>query len=288
MDERRTAWLLAFILGGQLLMMAIQAPTSGRGDNFFEGLVLQIVAPVPRAVSAVSARAARFIEALRRQSEIISRNRELRRRIEELEIERMTLRAAERRIQRLEEAGTYTPPPDFDLSAADVVFLDTFSGLNSLLIYIGQASVVVNQPVLTRDGLLGRVVQVAGPYAKVQMIDDQTAAVGAVVERTRRQGVVRSGADSLELDFVPLQADVLAGDRVLTSGFDGVYPRGIPIGVVSEVAKGDDLFYRIAVEWAVDTDRLDHVYLLGPKRLPTVLMDDSGSETQDALAVPAP
>jgi rod shape-determining protein MreC len=115
---------------------------------------------------------------------------------------------------------------------------------------------------------------VAGPYAKVQLVTDRNASVGAMILRTRRQGVVRGGvggSSGLELDYVPLQADVRPGDRVLTAGIDGVYPRGIPIGTVLAVKQGGQLFHRIQLAPAVDFGTLDQVYLLeyepAPKQL---------------------
>jgi rod shape-determining protein MreC len=92
-----------------------------------------------------------------------------------------------------------------------------------------------------------------------------------MVSRTRRQGVVRSGPRGLELDFLPQQADVRVGDRVVTSGIDGIYPRGLPIGVVTEVERGDELFYDLQLEPAVDFGVLDQVYLLEPQPIPDEL-----------------
>ncbi|MEM7052310.1 MAG: rod shape-determining protein MreC [Acidobacteriota bacterium] len=277
MDERRTAWLLVFVVAAQLLLLALQAPSRSAGDNFLEGLVLRLVAPIPRGVSAVSARAARFLEGLRRQSEIIHRNRDLRREIEQLEIEVTRLRQVESDLAALSLALQYERPPGLELSVADVVFLDRSNWLRSLILYVGETPVEINQAVITSAGLLGRIVQVAPPYAKVQLITDQTAAVGAMIERTRRQGVVRSGASGLELDFLPLRADIQEGDQVLTSGIDGVFPRGIPIGTVSDVSPGDDLFYRIRLSAAVDPDRLDQVYLLAPSPLPEEILEEGSS-----------
>ncbi len=129
----------------------------------------------------------------------------------------------------------------------------------------------VNQPVLSPEGLVGRVVNVAGPYAKVQLITDRAAGVGGMILRTRRQGVVRGGgrgSGGLELDYVPLQADVRPGDRVLTAGIDGVYPRGIPVGTVVSVEQGGQLFHRIQLAPAVDFGALDQVYLLDYEAVP--------------------
>jgi rod shape-determining protein MreC len=122
------------------------------------------------------------------------------------------------------------------------------------------------------------VVTVSGPYAKVQMITDRLAGVSAMILRNRRQGVVRGGGrgDGLELDYVPLQADVRPGDRVLTAGIDGVYPRGIPIGTVASVeAGGQQLFHRIQVVPAVDFGAVDQVYLLEYQAVPPPLTQES-------------
>jgi rod shape-determining protein MreC len=81
--------------------------------------------------------------------------------------------------------------------------------------------------------------------------------------------VVRGdGTGTLVLDYVPHQADVRPGDRVLTAGIDGVYPRGIPIGAVSAVEPGGQLFHAIEVAPAVDLGSLDRVYLLETRPIP--------------------
>jgi rod shape-determining protein MreC len=116
----------------------------------------------------------------------------------------------------------------------------------------------------------------AGPYAKAQLITDRAAGVGAMILRTRRQGVVRGsgrGSGGLELDYVPLQADVRPGDFVITAGIDGVYPRGIPIGTVVSVAPGGQLFHKIQLAPAVDFGALDQVYLLEYEPVPPDLKE---------------
>ena len=117
--------------------------------------------------------------------------------------------------------------------------------------------------VALHDGLVGRVVVAPSPYAKVQLVTDRAASVGGMVERTRRQGVVKgSSSGSLDFAFVPLQADVRVGDLVVTAGIDGIYPRGVPIGTVVEVKPGDELFHEISLAPTVDFGVLDQVYIL--------------------------
>jgi rod shape-determining protein MreC len=119
---------------------------------------------------------------------------------------------------------------------------------------------------------VGRVIATGGDYAKVQLVTDRTSAVGAMVERTGRQGVARGdGHAGLRLEYVPLQADVQPGDRLVTAGIDGIYPRGIPLGVVRAVLPGNQLFHQIEAVPLVDFGTIDHVYLLGAQPEPQEL-----------------
>ncbi|HEX2465505.1 MAG TPA: rod shape-determining protein MreC, partial [Thermoanaerobaculia bacterium] len=100
-------------------------------------------------------------------------------------------------------------------------------------------------------------------------ITDRASGVGAMVERTRRQGIVRgAGRDGLALEYVPLQADVQVGDRVLSSGTDGLYPRGVPIGTVVSIEPGGELFHSIRLAPAADFGMLDQVFVLLADSLP--------------------
>jgi rod shape-determining protein MreC len=175
-------------------------------------------------------------------------------------------------MARLGSAVEYAPPPIGRIRAADVIYIDRSSLLRTLVLYAGPTEAKVNQPVLSPEGLVGRVVVVAGHYAKVQLITDRAAAVGAMALRTRRQGVVRGSARDpgfgLELDYVPLQADLRAGDRIVTAGIDGIYPRGIPVGTVASVEPGGQLFHKIRLTPAVDFGSLDQVYLLEHEPVP--------------------
>lgn len=272
-SERGTGWLLVVILAAQLVLLTVQAPSAGAGDSFLEGQVLRVTAPVAGAVAAVAAGLEGLGEAFRRQRQLVAENRELRAEVESLELETLRLSGVESELHDLATALGYELPPTGGLLVADVVYVDHFSWLKTLVIYVGQGAVEVNQPVIDGAGLVGRVVLVAPPYAKVQLITDRAAAVGAMIRRTRRQGVVRSGPEGLELDFLTLQADVQMGDVVVTSGTDGVYPRGIPLGSVLSVEPGDELFHRIRLATAVDFSVLDRVYVLTRPPLPAALTE---------------
>lgn len=269
MDERRTVWVLIVVLTVQLVYLAIQGAKAG--DTWLESAGVRVLGPAARGIASVPTSWADFREGLRMRGSLQKENRELRREVEALRLRLLQLTDLENDMRRLGAAVEYTTPPVGRIRAVDVVYVDHASWLRTLLIYTGDRPARVNQPVLSAAGLVGRVVTVAGPYAKIQLITDRAASVGAMILRTRRQGVVRGsglGRAGLELDYVPRQADVRPGDRVVTAGIDGVYPRGIPIGTVVEVKRGGQLFHSILVSPAVDLGALDQVYLLDHSPIP--------------------
>lgn len=273
MDERRTGWLLIVVLVTQLILLAVQVPGPDGSGTYLEAVGLRAVAPLARAVSAIGGGFSGSREDLRLRGSLIEENRALKAEVERLRLRLMRSEDVEAELERLGAAVRYSTPPAGRIRAADVVYLDSVSWLRTLVLYAGEVPVTYNQPVLAPAGLVGRVVVPAGRYAKVQLITDRAAAVGAMDVRTRRQGVVRgtSGGPNdqgLELDYVPLQADVRVGDRVVTAGIDGIYPRGIPIGTVASVSPGGQLFHRIRIDPAVDFDALDQVFLLEHEQVP--------------------
>jgi rod shape-determining protein MreC len=272
--ESHAVFLLVLVLVAQLLLLAFQVRGGAGGESLLEGLAIRAVAPVPRLVSRISDSLGGVGEGLRSREDLERDAERLRRRLEELELELFGLRNVEEERDRLAAALDYTPQVPGRLRPVEVVYLDHSSWLRTLILHLGEQPARLDQPVLTLDGLVGRVIEVAGPYAKVQLITDRAAAASAVIARTRRQALIRGGGELLELDFVPLQASVLPGDRVLTAGADGIYPRGIPIGTVVEVGEGGELFREVAVAPAVDFAFLDRVYLLERGRIPPELMED--------------
>lgn len=269
MDERRTVWVLIVVLVAQLVYLAVQGAQAG--DTWLESVSLRLLGPAARTVTAVPTSFQDFREGLRMRGSLQSENARLRRENEELRLRLLQLSDLENDMRRLGAAVEYTTPPAGSIRAVDVVYVDHASWLRTLVLFTGDGPARVNQPVLSSQGLVGRVVTVAGPYAKVQLITDRAASVGAMILRTRRQGVVRGSGPAeggLELDYVPRQADVKPGDQVLTAGIDGVYPRGIPIGTVVKVERGGQLFHRIHVATAVDLGALDQVYLLDHSPVP--------------------
>ncbi len=131
-----------------------------------------------------------------------------------------------------------------------------------------------NDPVVTEDGLVGKVTQVAPTVARVTLLTDGTSAVAAIDLKTKAYGLVQHGAGSgeqLVFGRVPKDKIVRAGDIVITAGtqlarLPDIYPKGILIGSVTSVDQNDvDIFKQIQVDPYANFSSLDSVAILVPR-----------------------
>jgi rod shape-determining protein MreC len=117
--------------------------------------------------------------------------------------------------------------------------------------------------VIAPAGVVGRIILPTGRASKVQLLIDRNAAAGAIIERTRAQGVaIGSGAEQMRMDYVSGSADVKAGDTVVTSGIDGIYPKGFVIGQIESVHRGAGVYSAIVIRPAVDFSALEAVLVV--------------------------
>ena len=274
LSERGTRWLLVVVLVAQLFLIAAQLPDPSGRSSLLEASLVRAIAPLGRLIDGVYDLVGGLGAELEFRRTLIDENRRLRQEVAAQRERAMEVWRLEQDLERLSRALDYVGAELGPLRAADVVFVDHRPFQRTLVLWVGGEPPERNQPVVAVDGLVGRVVLPAGGYAKVQLVTDRSASVGAMIERTRRQGVVRGvGAGSLELDFVSLQAEVRAGDRVVTAGIDGIYPRGLPVGTVVDVRPGEELFHRIRLRPAADMGQLDLVYLLPRLAVPAEMRE---------------
>jgi rod shape-determining protein MreC len=123
--------------------------------------------------------------------------------------------------------------------------------------------VKADMAIIAPAGIVGRLVVPSLRSAKVQLLVDRNAAAGAIIERTRAQGVVVGGGDDrLRMEYVSEVLDIVAGDVVVTSGIDGIYPKGFIIGRVESVEKSGSAYKRITIKPAVDFSSLEEVLVV--------------------------
>lgn len=264
------------MLLGQLILLSTNPRSRG---SRLESLMLSALGPVAHVASGVGDGIGRFFGSFKLAASLREDNRRLRALVETQQRDIVRLHGVEEELARLARLSGYSRRQTDSFFVADVVYVDQASWLRTLVLYTGNAEPRHNQPVVTAGGLVGRIVVPAERYAKVLLLTDRSASVSAMIQRTRRRGMVRgAGEEDLLLDHIPLQEDVRPGDLIVTAGIDGVFPRGIPIGAVTEVEPGPELFHRIRVKPHIDFGLLDQVYVLTEQVVP--------SEIKSALTNP--
>ncbi len=276
MSERASDWFLVILVLAQLALLASRVPDpQGHGSNYLEGLFLATAAIPAGWVINVEEAADQAGESVRSRARIQEENRALQTEVLGLREELIRLQGVEAEADRLAAALKYSRSRASALRPADIVYADHSSWLQAIVLRVPQGEVFLHAPVVASSGLVGRVVVARGRYAKVQLLTDRASSVGAMIERSRRQGVVRGrGQALLSMDYLPLRADIRPGDRVVTAGIDGIYPRGLLLGVVvSTKPRPNELFLHVEVAPSVDLGVLDQVYVLEADPVPTEIRE---------------
>ena len=149
--------------------------------------------------------------------------------------------------------------------AAEVIGVDPSSWFKAIIIDKGKSDgITKGLPVVMPEGIAGQVVDVSSGYSKVILIIDQNSAVDALVQRTRARGIIRGESTGQCLfQYVLRKDEVRAGDKIVSSGLDGVFPKGQPIGEVTEVVKrSSGIFQEVKVAPYIDFEKLEEVLVI--------------------------
>lgn len=273
---RRPTLLFILVLGGLFILMSLSSQTRYVGETrtLAERTVMTIFSPVPKLVNWAGGTTKDMYHGYLDMRRAVNENVELRRKVASLTTENLKLRQSEGDMRRLRSLLAYSEQFNMQTSMAQTIMLDTAGRFKSIIIDRGAADGVdVNDVVANANGLIGRVVLVTNDLAKVQLVTDNNCSVGTLVERTRRQGVIRgNGSNSVQMFDIPSLADVQPGDRVLTAGIDGIYPKGIPVGVITRSETGQSLFKTITVKPLVDFGTVEEVIVIHTRKIPPAVV----------------
>ncbi len=221
----------------------ILGPVSGIAAapfDFVTGIVNRFTLGASKDVSSYA-----DVETLRQ------RNADLEDALARFQSELVDLREIASDYQRLSALVNYTSSTqNEEFIAADIISnVDPNVPLRAIVINRGtRDGLAVGMPVLTEQGLVGRIIKVAANASQVLLITDQSSAISARLQTTRSEGsVVGQGGDDLEMTFIPLDAQVKQGDLVITSGLGGNLPAGIAIGQVVSVQQEQNALFQNAV-----------------------------------------
>ncbi|MFP4194050.1 MAG: rod shape-determining protein MreC [Desulfobacterales bacterium] len=193
-------------------------------------------------------------------------NRELRRKLAMARLELHECSEQRHANERLRELVGFKADSELNLQAARVVARDPSPWYRSVIIDKGREDGVKKGcSVVVPDGVVGQVTELASGYSKVLLIIDRNSAVDALVQRTRARGVVAGLSDGNEcrFDFALRKQDVKVGDTIITSGLDGVHPKGLRIGrVLKIVRRNSGVFQEVKIMPYADFHKLEEVLVV--------------------------
>lgn len=191
-------------------------------------------------------------------------NEALRRDLADTEVELQEQRALAARSRSLESILALRDTLDLRTTAAQIIGTAASPEFRTVTIDKGASEGLrADMAVMAPTGVVGRVVIAGRRASRVQLLVDRNAAAGALVERSRAQGVlVGAGDGGLLLEYVSEVSDVVVGDVVATSGIDGIYPKGLVLGRVDRVEKSGGAYRSISVAPAVDFSSLEDVLVV--------------------------
>ncbi len=140
----------------------------------------------------------------------------------------------------LSDLLNYVTPEESEFITARVIAEEGDAFSHSMIAYTGDAPVKKGQVALSDKGVVGRVERVGNAYARIILITDINSKIPVMAEKTRIRGILSGDNTTMpRLIFIPLDADINVGDRIVTSGVAGVFPAGLPIGKVASVNKNE-------------------------------------------------
>ena len=258
--RRRVGYLFLAVVVGHIILISAQVQ-SRSGAPVLQAVVFGAFAQIQQGtwtvVSAVRGVWQGYVDLRRVRSE----NLALKQRLSDAEILIQEQRALAERSRGLARMLELREGVQLKTVAAEIIAAAATPDFRTVTIDKGTFhGVRRDMAVIAPAGAVGRVVVPGTRAAKVQLLIDRNAAAGALIERSRAQGiVVGTGDGRLRMEYVSDASDVSVGDVVVTSGIDGIFPKGFAIGRIDTVDKLGVSYRQILVRPAVDFSSLEEV-----------------------------
>ncbi len=257
---------LACIVLASLLLITISI-RYGKENLFFESVIVRIFSPaqslLTRARTSISDLIDRYFfltEVSRENDRLLKEVDQLTRRNSDL-IEIIEQQGRAKKLQKASKNGK--------LKSLTALVIGRDSTQWSKMIFIDKGTddgIRGNVAVVTDAGIVGHIIHSTATTSKVLLITDSRSAVDSLFQKTRVPGVSTGTGEGLcKIKFVPIDAELEVGDKVISSGLGGVFPKGWAVGtVVKTVKRKQELFQDVVVAPSVDLSRLEDVLVLLP------------------------
>lgn len=230
----------------------------------------EAILPLQRAVDSSLGAMRDYAGALGRIPRLLSDNESLRRELSRLETEKVHWQALSRENDELRRLLGLRPLPHASWIPAKVQARSRDAWWQTARLDKGSDDgIAVNMPVLSPEGLIGKITDVTRSTSDVLLLSDPTFTVSTRIVRTGSFGVVSGRGPSWQgqvfcrMNFIPKNDQIASGDEVVTSGLGGVFPENIPVGVIDQVAADDSGLYQLAdVVTRADLGSLRYVFVM--------------------------
>ena len=258
----KAGYVFLAVVVGHMVLISAQV-NSKSGVPILETATLGTLAEIQRGTSAVLDGVQGTWSGYVALRGVHTENEALKNELAQARVEVQQQRALADRTRSLEAILNLSSSLELRTAAARIIGAAPSPELRTVTIDKGSnQGVRVDMAVIAPGGVVGRVVVAGARASRVQLLVDRNAAAGALVERSRAQGVaIGAGDDRLRLEYVSQTADITPGDTLVTSGIDGIYPKGFVIGRVDQVQKVG-AYPSIIVTPAVDFSRIEDVLVV--------------------------
>ncbi len=266
--QRAPIWLAVLLLTN-VVIMAVDARDGATRQRLIRVWIQALVSPAQSITSGASGAGTNFIRQIVNFRSTAFENETLKKQLSDTQLELRQTQQAAAENERLKGLLNLNEPTHYDRVAARVIARDSSVWFNTITINRGSSSgIALNMPVVTDGGIVGRVIALSPWTAQVMMVTDEKAAAGAIVGQLGGSGTFGSvrglGAKGLvEMRYVSGLVKVDVGEHILTTGQDGIYPPGLPIGEVVQVSPGTATqSHEILVRPGAKLDQLEDVAVL--------------------------
>jgi rod shape-determining protein MreC len=262
----RNLIVLVGVLFAQVLGLAVQVKRTSDSEptRLIRVWAVGTIAPLEKALAWVQTSSSDLWHNYFYLRGVRAENRRLKGQLERMSIDQARMSQDADQARRLQALLSFKEQFISQTMAAQVIGASGSELSRSVYIDKGEKDhIKTDMAVITADGIVGKVLRVYRSTSQVLLINDQTSGVGALLDKTRLQGILRgTSAGEAVLEKVMSDETVPAGELVLTSGGDGVFPKGLLVGRVTKVSAGNDLFLNIHVRPAADLSKLEEVLVV--------------------------
>jgi rod shape-determining protein MreC len=285
----RNLTILVGVLFLQVLGLAVQVKRSADAENtrLIRVWAVDLITPFERGLVWAQNGSSNLWHNYFFLRGVRAENRQLKEQIEQMRLEQVRLSEDASQAHRLQSLLAFKE--QFIAKTVPAQVIGSSGSDLSRSIYIDKGSndgLAQDMAVITVGGIVGKVLRAYPSTSLVLMINDQSSGVGVLLEKSRLQGVLRGTPNGeLILERVMSDETVAAGETVLSSGGDQIFPKGLPVGTVSNVSPGREMFLSIKVKAAADLSRLEEVLVVTEKQEREAMAENGGKvRAADILA----